>query len=182
MDERSKPRRRRKTGESEIELPHDSFGLPQFRQGEGRHVLRYEGEDITITLPINQFYMMWELVEAKRVQHEKYLDGPLAHVGKAYAALVSKLRTGFYTSTYGHAFFSREINYRKLREEEAAKKAASSRRGAQKPAERSTEAAPVKKTRCRECYDGDREARCLGPAGHSGRHKDKSGRRWSTDE
>lgn len=171
-------RKAKKREEEREEIPLDFFGLPQLRAGESADIMALD-DLITITLPSNQFYLVWEIVEAYAKKNEKYADGgPMQQFGTAWLGIRSYFRKQFYNTSAGHSYFSRELNRYKLKRQEEAENAKKGRKApsapstAQKPADRATAATPAKKTRCTAEKKG---VRCIGPAGHkpADRHKGK---------
>lgn len=162
--------------EERQEIPLDFFGLPQLREGESADILRLDSL-VTITLPLNQFYLVWEVVETYAKKNEKYAgSGPMQKFGIAWNNIRSYFRHQFYSTNDGYAYFSRELGRYRLREEAAAaakktRKAPNAPLTPAKPAERATAATLAKKTRCTAEKKG---VQCLGPAGHASKiHKGK---------
>ena len=164
--------------EEQAGTPLDFFGLPYLREGESEDILR-ETELVTITLPLNQFYLLWEVTEAFNKKNAKYegMGNKLSFFADSWSAMSSLFRERFYGSSIGFGYFTRELGRYRLREAEKAEAAKKGRKAvkaapdAPKTAERATAGSPEKKKRCTAEKKG---VRCLGPLGHKGkRHKGK---------
>ena len=161
-------KKNKKVKEHKLEL-----GLPNLLPGEGGEILKQTTE-MSIVLPMNAFYLTWELLEAGvKKTNGRYDKGPLAHVGAALDLATKEFRSAFYRTTTGQVFKTRA----ELEEQER-----QARKDKERPKgkDRKKDPAKIESILCgaKHTDDKGKTRKCRREPAHKGKHKDKKGNKW----